>query len=82
MNNETSHVGSKRVRVRRWYREYLAWKEPYSGFLSPGPAGTSATVELIARRYRRNLKSSGHETKQAAGEQVCAPRNLDYAFQG
>lgn len=88
-DNETSHAGSKTVGVRRWYRGYLAWKEPYSGFLSPGPAGTSATVALIARRYRCNLKSSGHETKQAErGTSVCVrarasvPWNLDYAFQG
>lgn len=58
-----------RLRVRRWYRGYLERAVP--GVRSPGPAGTSAAVALIAQRYRHNLKSSGHETKQAAGEQVC-----------
>lgn len=52
-------------------------KSRIPGLLSPGPAGTSVAVALIGRRYRRNLKSSGHETKQAAGEQVCAlPRGI------
>lgn len=54
-----------------------AGKSRRPGLLSPGPAGTSVAVALIGRRYRRNLKSSGHETKQAAGEQVCAlPRGI------
>lgn len=54
-----------------------AGKSRIPGLLSPGPAGTSVAVALIGRRYRRNLKSSGHETKQAAGEQVCAlPRGI------
>lgn len=57
--------------VRRWYRGYLAWKEPYSGFLARSSRYLRGRGTDRPAIYRRNLKSSGHETKQAAREQVC-----------